>query len=288
MQMREKVEKSRNTVFFQWFLAPEVPKVGSLKLARWEMKNCTPLWREARFEVKMYKIVQNTTGPDHFWTLTCRKSGRRWSAKHISKSKCTKHTSGPLLGLEMLKECTPWWRETHFEVKMDKTYQLRTAIGSWDVEKVHTVVAWSTFRSQNAKSTICSCHFWRFRCRFAWQAQGIVHLFKSEQKVRYFFRHFHAFSTTTTTTPKYTPIHYTTLQIPSNTATPALHSTTLHSTTVHSITLHYSTLHSTTLHYIALRYTTLPSTTLHYTTLHSTTTTTTRLHSTTLHYTPRH
>ena len=26
-----------------------------VQLARWEMKNCTPLWREAHFEVKMYK-----------------------------------------------------------------------------------------------------------------------------------------------------------------------------------------------------------------------------------------
>ena len=61
MQMREKVGKSRNTVFFQWFVAPESRKVGSLKrrvrsqLARWEMKSCTPLWREAHFQVKMYK-----------------------------------------------------------------------------------------------------------------------------------------------------------------------------------------------------------------------------------------
>ena len=61
MQMREKVGKSRNTVFFQWFVAPEGRKVGSLKrrvrthLARREMKNCTPLWREAHLQVKMYK-----------------------------------------------------------------------------------------------------------------------------------------------------------------------------------------------------------------------------------------
>ena len=50
-QVREKVGKSRFTVFFQWFVAPEGQKVTSLKwrarshLARWEMKNCTPLWR---------------------------------------------------------------------------------------------------------------------------------------------------------------------------------------------------------------------------------------------------
>ena len=120
MQMR--VGKSRKTVFFQWFGAPEGRKVGALKrrvrsqLARWEMKNCTPLWREAHFQVKMYKThhcrttfgscnvekvyavvarstfpsqnVQSTPGADHFWQLRCRKSARRCGAKHISKSKC--------------------------------------------------------------------------------------------------------------------------------------------------------------------------------------------------------
>ena len=36
-------------------------------------------------------------------------------AKHISKSKCAKHTmSGPLLEVEMSKKCTPFWREAHF------------------------------------------------------------------------------------------------------------------------------------------------------------------------------
>jgi hypothetical protein len=31
------------------------PVPGVSQLARWEMKKCTPLWREANFEVKMYK-----------------------------------------------------------------------------------------------------------------------------------------------------------------------------------------------------------------------------------------
>ena len=97
IQVREKVGKSRNTVFFQWFVAPEGRKVGSLKrrvrsqLARWEMKNCTPLWREAHFQVK--------TG----------------------------------------------------SVKIAP--QLRTTFRSCDVEKVHAVVARSTFRSQNVRNT---------------------------------------------------------------------------------------------------------------------------------------
>ena len=75
--------------------------------------------------------VQNTPGADHFWQLRCRKSARRCGAKHISKSKCTKHTRcGPLLAVEMSKKCTPLWREAHFEVKMYKTHHSRTTFGS--------------------------------------------------------------------------------------------------------------------------------------------------------------
>ena len=160
--------------------------------------------------------AQNTPASDHFWKLRCRKSARRCGAKHISKSKCTKHTMyGPLLEVRMSKKCTPLWREAHFQVKMYKTHHVRTTFGSSDVEKVHAVVARSTFPSQNVQNTPCTdhfggsdvekvhavvarstfpsqnvqntpCtdHFWRFRSRFAWQAQGIVDLVKSEQNVR--------------------------------------------------------------------------------------------------------
>ena len=145
---REKVGKSWNTVFFQWFVAPEGRKVGSLKrrvrsqLARWEMKKCTPMWREAHLQVKkltaphvrstfgswdVEKVdavvarstlrsqnVQNTSCSDHFWKLRCRKSARRCGARHISKSKCTKHHMlAPLLDVQMsfcvagARDCAP-------------------------------------------------------------------------------------------------------------------------------------------------------------------------------------
>ena len=126
------------------------------------MKSCTPLWRKAHFQVKMYKTprrrttfgscdvekahavvarstfgsqhVKNTRGSDHFWKLRCRKSARRCGAKHISKSKCTKHTIlGPLLEVEMLKKCTPLWRQAHFQVKMYKTHHVRTIFGGSEV-----------------------------------------------------------------------------------------------------------------------------------------------------------
>ena len=218
-------------------------------------KKCTPLWREAHFQVKMYKAhqcrttfgscdvekvhavvarstfpsqnVQNTTFSDHFWKFRCRKSARRGGAKHISKSKCTKHTSvGPLLEVAMSKKCTPLWREAHFQVKMYKTPHVRATFGGSDVEKVHAVVARSTLRSQNVQNTRGSDQFWRLRCRFA-----SLH---------------------------YITPHYTTLQSQLHNYT-----TTLHYTPLHSTTLHYSPLHSTTLHYTKLH-----STTLNYTPLH--------------------
>jgi hypothetical protein len=74
--------------------------------------------------------VQNTWVSEHFWKLGCRKSARRCGAKHVSKSKRTKHLSfGPLLKVEMSKKCTPLWREAHVQVKMAKAPHVRTAFG---------------------------------------------------------------------------------------------------------------------------------------------------------------
>ena len=87
IQERE-IGKSRNTAFIQWFAAPEGRKVGSLQrqvrsqLAKWKKTNCTLLWRETLFQVKHVKAL---------WELPCWKSARRCGAKHIWKSKCTKH-----------------------------------------------------------------------------------------------------------------------------------------------------------------------------------------------------
>ena len=102
-------------------------------------------------------------------------------AKHVSKSKCTKHTMlGPLLEVEMSKKCTPLWREAHFEVKMYKAHQSRTTFGSSDVEKLHAVVARSTFRSQNVQSTSASEHFQKLRCRKSARRSGTKHVSKSK------------------------------------------------------------------------------------------------------------
>ena len=111
-------------------------------------KKCTPLWREAHFQVKMYKTPGVRT---HFWKLRCRKSARRCGAKHISK-----------------------WR------MKEETPQCRTTFGSCDVEKVHAVVARSTFPSQNVQSTPFSDHFLKFRCRKSARRCGAKHISKSK------------------------------------------------------------------------------------------------------------
>ena len=134
MQMREKVGKSRNTVFF-----PMICGSGGSKSRLAKAAGAEPAGQMR--DEKLHAVVarstfpsqnaQNTPWSEHFWKLRCRKSARRCGAKHISKSKCTKHTrSGPLLAVEMSKKCPPLWREAHFEVKMYKPHHSRTTFGS--------------------------------------------------------------------------------------------------------------------------------------------------------------
>ena len=105
MQVREKVGNLRFTVFFQWFVAPEGRKVGSLK-------------RQVRSHVVRWEM----------------KSARRCGAKHIYKSKCRKHRSvGPLLEVDMSKKCTLLWREAHVQVKSAKKWGARSTFGCSDV-----------------------------------------------------------------------------------------------------------------------------------------------------------
>ena len=158
MQAREKAGKPRNTVFFPMICGSSGSKSRLAKAAGAEpsgqmrdeklhavvarstpgskqrtkhlmfgrlleiemSKKCTPLWREAHFQVKMYKAHQ------------CRTTFRSWDVEKVhaavarstfSKSKWAKHTSSrPLLEVEMSKKCTPLWREAHVQVKMYKTY----------------------------------------------------------------------------------------------------------------------------------------------------------------------
>ena len=148
---------------------------------------------------------QNTPAPAHFWKLRYRKSARRCGAKHISKSKCTKHTTcGPLLEVEMSKKCTPLWREANFEVKMYKTHHVRTTFGRSDVV------------SHGRRKGLCTLS----KVRIMWGSCSI-------------FNYNH----------HYTTVHSNTLHYNYNYTFTTFHYTPLHSTTFHYTTLNYTQLH---------------------------------------------
>ena len=235
--------------------------------------------------------VKNTTCSDHFWKLRCRKSARRCGAKHISKSKCTKHCSvGPLLEVEMSKKCTPLWREAHFEVKMLKTLGVRATFERSDVVLHGRHRGLCTLSKGSKTCELCSSFNYNHHYTTL-HSSSMLHY-----NYNYTFTTFHYITLHSTTLHStslhYTTFHYTTFHCTTHTL---LHYTTLNYTTLHYSTLHYIPVHSTTLqlHYSQLHYTTLHSTTLQFTTLTATTTTTTttlilHLHYATLHYTEWH
>ena len=101
-------------------------------------KKCTPLWREARFQVESAKKL---TGSDMF---------------------------GPLLEVEMSKKCTPLWRDSISQSKCTKHSMLGPLLEVEDVQKAHpSVVARSAFPSGKCKSPTGSEQFWTFRCHCA-------------------------------------------------------------------------------------------------------------------------
>ena len=150
------LEKSRNAAFFQWFVCRVSRKVGLLKrrvrshVVRGEIKNCTPLWRKAHFQVKMLKtnglgalfevpmsknctplwreahfqvkMLRNWRSWSTFWSSDVEKIARCCGEKHIHQSKCWQTDDlGALLEVLMSKNCTPLWRNARSQAKMLKT-----------------------------------------------------------------------------------------------------------------------------------------------------------------------
>ena len=102
MQLREKVGKSRNTVFFPMFCGSGGSKCSLAKAAGAEPPGQT---RDERLHAVVAgstcgsENVQSTPCSDDFWKLQCRKSARRFGAGH-------------------------------FEVNMYKTHHARTTFGN--------------------------------------------------------------------------------------------------------------------------------------------------------------
>ena len=109
-------------------------------------------------------------------------------------------------------------------------------------EKLHTRAAGNTFPSQNVKIITYWDLIWTFRCRFARQAPGIMHLVKSEQNVCGNFNNSYHYTTLPYPTLRY-KYNYTTTNCIATTTAPTTATTTRTTTLLHHTTLHYTTLH---------------------------------------------
>ena len=182
---------------------------------------------------KLHAVVARSTfrkskrAKDHFWKLTCQKSARRCGAKHISKSKCTKHTK---FG----------------------------TFGSCDVEKVHAVCGAKQISKPTCTKHYTTPHSTSLHFHFTTPLHYTqLHYSTLQLQLRYTLIALHWI------TLHYTPLHYTTLNYTTLQLQLQLqlqpHYTNY--TTLRSTPLHYTTLHCTQLHYTTT--TTATATTLH-------------------------
>ena len=117
MQVRPKVGKLQNTVFFPMFCGSES------SLAKAAGVESSGHMRHEKVHAVVARStcpsqhVQNTSASNPFWKLRCRKSAR---------------------------PCA----EAQFQVNMHETPYVRTTFGRPDVEKAHTVLAQSTKLTQ--------------------------------------------------------------------------------------------------------------------------------------------
>ena len=207
------------------------------------LKKCTPLWRKAHFQVKMYKThhVRITFGR---WDVkkvravvprsTCRsqKCKKLRVRSTIGRSDVVLH--GSRKGLCTLSKLSKMWRfcsnfnYNHHYTPIHYNYNYTTTLHYTTPR--YTPLHYITLHYITLHSTT----------------------------LRYITLHDATFH--------YTSLHCTTLHFTTTTTTTTqLHSTTLHYTKLHYITLHYIPLHSTTLH--PLHYTTLHYTTLRWMTM---------------------
>ena len=114
-------------------------------------------------------------------------AARHCGAKHISMSKCTKHTIlRPRLEVEMSKKCTPLRREAHHQVKMLKTPHVWTTFvrsvvvsrgrrkGLCTVSKVRKMCGFCRVSKNNGRPGTFEEDL--ERCNFAWQAHYKRHV----------------------------------------------------------------------------------------------------------------
>ena len=128
IQVRKKVAQSRNTVFFQWFVAPEGRRA---------------MWPDERWK------IARRCGANHGRSIF-----GSWDVKKVHA--VVARSTLPSQNVQSTPGSEHFW--------------------SCDVEKVHAVVVRNTFPSQNAKKTSASEHFWKLRCRKSACHRGAKHV----------------------------------------------------------------------------------------------------------------
>ena len=179
----------------------------------------------------------------------------------MSKSKRTKHISlGALLAVEMLKECTPLWREAHFQSQSVKNWGSRTTSGRSDAVSCGRRKVFCTLLKVSKNVRVLS--------QFQLQPPNYTTLHSTTLHYNYNFNQQPQLHYTIYITLHYTTLHYAALHYTSYIAlhyTPPPHSTTLPTTTTTTAT---TTTATTAWHYITLHSATLRKTTVQHTTLH--------------------
>ena len=134
------------------------------------MKNDTPLWCEAHFQVKINKTPQGGTD-------FASSDVKKWHAPVARSTFASQNIQKTSVRDRFWKFRCP---KTHFQVKINKTPQGGTDFASSDVKKWHAPVARSTFASQNIQKTSVRDRFWKFRCPKITRRCGAKRIFKSE------------------------------------------------------------------------------------------------------------
>ena len=133
---------------------------------------------EGSLEVKLPTIW--TDGKKQRWEES---EGRREEETRSEKRKSEKkEDAGARKGRKVAKHCVVpmFWGSGGSKSRLPKAAGAEPS-GQMRDEKLHAVVARSTFRSQHVQSTSCSEHFWKLRCRKSARWCGAKHMSKSSQ-----------------------------------------------------------------------------------------------------------
>ena len=152
MQVREKVDKSRNTTFFPMFWGSVGSKSRIAKAAGVEPSG------EIRRE-RLHAVVARS----------------KFQSQHVKKKP---HVRSTFWSWDVEKVYAVVAREAHIEVKSVKNWRSRSTFGSWDVENGHAVVARRTFPRKNVQNTSGPENFWQLRSRKNAQRCGAKHISK--------------------------------------------------------------------------------------------------------------